>query len=221
MATLGLAHTVRRVVMPLSDLTSELLPGARQLHYLDESLLQDAIAQGGLTPDICRRVTQLVLLAAERCDVVLVTCSSIGPCAEVAARLTAVPVLRIDTPMAEEAVRLGQRIGVIATLNTTLGPTADAIERAAEQAGRPMTVTRHLVEGAFAAAGAGDQAEHDRLVLQGLQGLLEGPQAVEVVVLAQASMAAVAAQLGAVATPILSSPRSGIVRAGEVLAERG
>ncbi|MEN6643149.1 MAG: aspartate/glutamate racemase family protein [Armatimonadia bacterium] len=221
MPTLGLLHTVRRVVMPLSDLATELLPGVRQLHYLDESVLQDAIAAGGLTPDIHRRVTQLVLLAAERCDVVLVTCSSIGPCAELAARLTHTPVLRIDRPMAEEAVSLGTNIAVIATLGTTLGPTADIIERAATDAGRIVTVRRHLCEGAFAAGSSGNQAEHDRLVLEGLQTLLTGPDAAEVIVLAQASMASIAAQLGEVTTPILSSPRSGLIRAGEVLRALG
>jgi len=203
--------------MPLSDLATELIPDIRQLHYLDESVLQDAIATDGLTPDIHRRVTQLVLLAAERCDAVLVTCSSIGPCAELAASLTDKPVLRIDRPMAEEAVSLGQRIAVVATLGTTLAPTADIIERAARDAGRAATVRRHLCEGAFAAASSGNQAEHDRLVLEGLQALLTGPDAAEVIVLAQASMASVAARLGDVTTPILSSPRSGILRAGEVV----
>jgi Asp/Glu/hydantoin racemase len=217
MPTLGLVHTVRRVIPGLSELTGELLPDVHQLHYLDESVLQDTIA-GGLTAGIVRRVCQLVLLACERSDVVLVTCSSIGPAADLAAEMAHVPVLRIDRPMAEEAVEIASRIGVIATLGSTLQPTADLVESWAAEAERQVTVRSKLVEGAFAAAGAGDQAEHDRLVLAGLQELLEGEDAVEVVLLAQASMAAVAAQLPPeLQSKILASPTSGIVRAGEVL----
>lgn len=218
MATLGLVHTVRRVIPGLSELTSELLPEVRQLHYLDESVLQDAIALGGLSPDIERRVAMLVQLAAVRSDVVLVTCSSIGPAADAAAASSPVPVLRIDRPMAECAVEIAARIGVIATLGSTLKPTADLVTHWAKQAGRQVAVQTKLVEGAFAAAVAGDQATHDRLVLAGLQELLSGDAPAEVVLLAQASMAAVAAQLPEeLQARILSSPRSGIERAGVVL----
>ena len=222
MPTLGFVHTVHRLIPQLAALTSELFPDVGQTHYLDESTLKEAIALGGLSPDIVRRVCQLVLLAAERSNLVLLTCSSIGPCAEVAAQMVSVPVLRIDEPMAEEAVELGRRIGVIATLRSTLQPTADLVERYAAQAGKVVEIKRVLCEGAFEAAAGGDREEHDRLVLQGLGGLLGPPDPVEVVVLAQASMARVAERLPeGNLVPILASPRSGIQRAGERLRARG
>lgn len=216
MPTLGMVHTVHRVIPSLVALARELLPGVAQLHYLDESVLQDAIARNGLSPDIHRRVCQLVTLAAERSDVVLVTCSSIGPCAELAAQMTSVPVLRIDEPMAREAAARGGRIGVIATLGSTLEPTADIVERCARQAGQQVSVRRVLCPGAFEAASEGRQEEHDRIVLAGLQGLLD--EGMATIVLAQASMARVADLLPQPPpVPILSSPRSGIVWAGEIL----
>jgi len=222
LATLGLVHTVRRVIPGLSDLAAELLPGVRQLHYLDESVLQDAIALNGLSADIIRRVRTLVALAAERSDVVLVTCSSIGPAADIAAGECYVPVLRLDRPMAEEAVRAGEHIGVIATLGSTLTPTAQLVRQCAEEAQRRAEITQLLVEGAFAAASSGLPAEHDRLVLEGLEELLLGPDPVEVVTLAQASMAPVAAQLPEkLQARVLASPRSGLRRAAEILERVG
>jgi len=194
----------------------------RQLHYLDESVLQDAIALNGLSAGIIRRVRALVQLAAERCDVVLVTCSSIGPAADIAAGECYVPVLRIDRPMAEEAVRTAQRIGVIATLGSTLQPTAELVRQCAREAEREVEAIPSLVEGAFAAASEGDQATHDQLVTEGLQALLVGSEPADIVLLAQASMATVAAQLSPDRQArILSSPRSGLVRAGEVLQKVG
>jgi Asp/Glu/hydantoin racemase len=218
MPTLGLVHTVHRVIPGLAGLGRELFPNLRQLHYLDESLLQDAISEGGLTPDIVRRACGLIALAAERSDLVLVTCSSIGPCVEVARQMVRVPVLRVDRPMAEAAVRQGARLGVIATLASTLRPTVDLLQQCALEADRHVSVRQVLVEGAFAAAAGGDQAAHDRLVLDDLRALAAGPGSVEVVVLAQASMARVAEQLPPDdAVPILSSPRGGMQRAGEML----
>jgi Asp/Glu/hydantoin racemase len=215
--TLGFVHTVHRVIPGIADLARELFPDLAQLHYLDESVLQDAVREGGLTPDIVQRVCQLIALAARSSDLVLVTCSSIGPCIEVARHLVAVPLRRIDRPMAEEAVALGRRIGVIATLPTTLRPTVELVEQCALEADVHVSLRPVLCEGAFAAASAGDQETHDRLVLEGLQGLISGPEAVEVVVLAQASMARVVEQLPDNVVPILSSPRSGIQRAGDQL----
>jgi Asp/Glu/hydantoin racemase len=219
MSTLGLLHTVRRVIPAFSDLAAELAPEARQLHFLDESTLPDIIGEGSLTPAIAARVRTLIELARHRCDVVLVTCSSIGPVAEAVVG-GAVPVLRVDLPMADEAVARGRRIGVVATLNSTLGPTSDLLERRAAAAGREVEIRRRLCEGAFEAAGRGCPEEHDRLVLATLRELLAPPEPVEVIVLAQASMAAVAAQLPeASVVPVLSSPRSGVAYAAAVLGQ--
>ena len=218
LATLGFVHTVHRVIAPLADIATELFPDIEQTHYLDESTLRDAIALDGLSPGIVRRVCQLVMLAAERTDIVLLTCSSIGPCADVARAMVSVPVLRIDEPMAQEAVALGQRIAVVATLGSTLLPTVDMVEACASRAGKQVTVESALCEGAFDAASNGRQQEHDEIVLRRLAGLIGPPDPVDVVVLSQASMARVAEQLPAGnAVPILSSPRSGIMRAGQVL----
>jgi len=60
-------------------------------------------------------------------DYILVTCSSIGAAVEKAAETANIPVLRVDQPMADLAVQTGKRIGVIATLQTTLEPTADLV----------------------------------------------------------------------------------------------
>jgi len=220
--TIGFVHTVHRVIPSLSEITDGLFPQMDQLHYLDESTLKDAIALGGLSADIVRRVCGLVVLAAERSDLVLLTCSSIGPCADIATSLVDVPVLRIDEPMAEEAVGLGRRIGVIATLGSTLGPTVGIIEKCARRTGKQVTIEQVLCEGAFQAAGEGHQEEHDRIVLEGLRRLTDPDDPMDAVVLAQASMARVADKLPSTTkVPILSSPRSGIARAGQVLQQLG
>jgi Asp/Glu/hydantoin racemase len=135
----------------------------------------------------------------------MVTCSSIGPAVEAAAKLIGVPVLRVDQPMADKAVVAGKKIGVVATLRTTLEPTADLIQRRAGNTGKKIEVISKLSEGAFEALMAGDAAAHDAKVAAALRGLSEQ---VDVIVLAQASMARVVDTLKPEdkRVPILASP---------------
>lgn len=217
MPTLALLHTASVNVVTFTGLCSELLPGATSFHMLDESLLKNTIREGSMSAVTARRVVGHVLSAVDGgADVVLVTCSSIGRGAEAARPLVPVPVIRVDEAMADEAVATGERIGVIATLPTTLEPTAALVHARAELAGRTASVTPHLCEGAFAALQRGETALHDELVQAGLRRLM---REVDVVVLAQATMARVANLLSAdeQSAPILSSPRSGVLRAGAAL----
>jgi hypothetical protein len=107
--------------------------------------------------------------------------------------------------MADQAVQMGSRIGVVATLRTTLDPTADLIRRRAQAAGKDIELTSQLCEGAFEALMSGDAAAHDTTVAAALKTL---SQQVDVIVLAQASMARVVDTLSAgdKRVPILASP---------------
>lgn len=217
MPTLALLHTSPTLSPLFNDLTARLAPGVRVLHFVDESLIKNTIAAGRLEKPTMRRLIDLVGSTFDAgADVTLVTCSSVGPAVDMAAALHDRPVLRVDRPMAEEAVATGTRIGVLATLPTTLAPTVDLVRRVAEEQGRDVTVVEHLCEGAFDAVMAGDGATHDRIVGAALTDAMRG---VDAIVLAQASMARVLATLpeGAVPAPVFSSPELGVARAAEVL----
>jgi Asp/Glu/hydantoin racemase len=203
---LGLIHTSATLVPIFTELCRERLEGVDLFHITDDSLIKDVIAKGRLTPRIARRVVDHVAWAEDTgADVILVTCSSIGAAVEAAVPLTGVPVLRVDQPMADRAVASGSRVGVIATLPTTLEPTADLIRRRAAAAGKSVDVTARLCEGAFDALMGGDAARHDGIVASALGTL---SREVDVIALAQASMARVVEGLAAEdrRVPILASP---------------
>lgn len=106
------------------------------------------------------------------------------------------------------------RILVLATLSATLGPTSRLVQAAAREAAAgagargadaapvvDVEVSALVVEGAADARSAGDQARHDRLIADAIARAGE----VDVIVLAQASMAT-----GAGEDPrVLTSPESG------------
>lgn len=203
---LGLLHTSATLVPVFDALMKAKLTNVDVFNLVDDSLIKDVIAHGRLRPQTARRVAQHVAAAEDAgADYILVTCSSIGPAVETAATLSAVPVLRVDRPMAEKAVATGAKIGVIATLSTTLEPTADLVARCAAAAGKKIQLISRLCEGAFEALMSGDAARHDKMVAAALAELAGQ---VEVIALAQASMARVVEQLPEAdrKVPILASP---------------
>ena len=214
---LALLHTSPSLTPLFTDLCRTHIPEASIFHMVDESLIQNTIREGSLSKLTIRRVAALVDSAVEAgADAVLVTCSSIGVGVERAAERHDVPVLRVDAAMAEKAVRQATSIGVLATLRTTLEPTTDLIRRKAVEAGRAVQLVECLCEDAFPAVMAGDTETHDRLLRK---ALLEDLGGVDVVVLAQASMARVFASLpaGALKAQVLSSPELGVLSARQAL----
>lgn len=204
--TLGLIHTSATLVPIFQQLCSEYLPGVNVFNIVDDSLIKDVIAKGKLAPGTARRVVDYVASAeAAGADRILVTCSSIGRAVEAAAALSSVPVLRVDQPMADLAVSKGTRIGVVATLPTTLEPTADLVKRRAQAAGKEIQLTSKLCEGAFDALMGGNPGLHDQMVAEALREL---STQVDVILLAQASMARVVDTLSEAekTVPIIASP---------------
>lgn len=205
--------------LPLfAELARELLPGVKIFQMLDESLLHETLAAGRLQETTTRRLHRELECAREGgAAAVMVTCSTLGPAVAAAQSIFAFPVLRVDQAMAEAAVRTGRRVGVLATLPTTLGPTSELVRAVAQTQGRECEIVSGLCAGAYEAVAAGNGAEHDRLVAAGLRELM---QQADVVVLAQASMARVVATFTPeqLTVPVLTSPRLGVQYAAQVMA---
>jgi Asp/Glu/hydantoin racemase len=203
-------HTSPSMIPLFKGLADELLKGEKIFNLVDESLLCDIIACGNCPPATAKRLVGHVIAADEAgANFILVTCSSMGRAVEASRALVKATVLRVDEPMADQAVSIGKRIGVIATLPSTLEPTAALIKARGLAAGKSVELTTQVVNGAFDAVISGNGARHDELVGSALREL---GKKVDVIVLAQASMARVVDSLAASdkPVPILSSPRSAV-----------
>lgn len=216
MKTVCAIHTGFALVEPLKPLFAEMLPGVRVVTVVDDSLLADVRTAGRLTPAVTRRLVAYGMLAADSgTDAILNCCSSVGEAADVLAQMVEIPVLRIDEGMARAAVASGSRVGIVATLASTLEPTDRLIERKAMEAGRQVSTRRYLVEGAFDALMSGDAARHDEMVLA---AIAQAAETNDVVALAQGSMARLQARLPEdMGVPVLASPRLGVASLRTVL----
>ena len=211
-------HTSPSMIPVFQTLAKELLPGRSIFNMVDESLLCDIIRDGCCPAKTARRLVNHVVEADDAgAEFILVTCSSMGRAVEASRVMVQAKVLRVDEPMAEQAVATGSRIGVIATLPSTLEPTAALIKSRAADLGKGIELTATVVEGAFDAVISGDGAKHDALVSKTLREL---SGKVDVIVLAQASMARVVDSLAPneKPVPILSSPRLAVQHLAQLCA---
>ena len=205
---IGLIHTSATLIPVFQELINKHFEGQdiKVFNIVDDSLVKNIIERGSLTTEISKRVLDYVSSANDSgADFILVTCSSIGRAVEMAASYSKVPVLRVDQPMTDVAIQMGIKIGVVATLASTLEPTSDLVLRRAAIAGKEIELTSRLCEGAFDALMGGNPELHDKLVATVLKELT---QEVDVILLAQASMARVVGQLSEEdkKVPILASP---------------
>ncbi|MFF9012890.1 aspartate/glutamate racemase family protein [Streptomyces sp. NPDC014870] len=217
--TLALLHTSPVHVPVFDGLRDRHHPGLDLRHVVAEELLVRARAEG---PDaVAGAVRDLLAEAvADGASAVLCTCSTLGGVAERHADELGVPVLRVDRPMAAEAVRTRGRgrIVVVASVESTLAPTLDLLrEEAGDRDLAPMVATL-LVRGAWDRFLAGDHDGYLDAVAAAVDSV--DPTDGGVVVLAQASMTDAAART-TTPLPVLSSPRLGLAAAAGAVLRHG
>ena len=216
--TIALIHAVVPAMEPMQAALAQTLPHARVLNLLDEGLLNEVERRGGLTPECVDRLSTLVGLAQEAgAAAVLLTCNAYTPVVgDVQTRFPELPVLPVDEVMVERAVRSATRIGVLATVEAGLKQQRESLEGAARRAGKQIVLTASLHPEAMDALRRGDADTHDRILLEALPQLAAQ---VEVVLLAQASMARLMDKLPPnLPAPVLASPQLAVQALKERLA---
>jgi Asp/Glu/hydantoin racemase len=210
--TLALIHTsgiFLTVDTSMLQMFAAELPDVKIINIVDDSLLPQCMAEQRITPAVMRRMCAYVVAAETAgADAILSLCSSLGPAIDAARHLVSVPVIKIDDAHTEKAAREFDRIGVMATVGTTLGPTVALIREKAVAMNRSVEVRQSLSKAAFEALMAGDRARHDAILMDAAKNL--APEA-DVLLFAQASMTRLAADVEqATGKPVLTSPRLAI-----------
>ena len=173
-------------------------------HRVRADLLSAAERAGKPTPAIIEDCASELVSLAKGVDGVLLTCSTLGAAAPLAAAMLDVPALRVDEALANEAVRRGGSVIVLCATRTTIGPTRAVFEAAAMATGAGVEV--RLVPGAWELFSAGREDDYlDAIAEAADAAVAEGATTIA---LAQASMAGAAARTRRV-TP-LTSPGAGL-----------
>ncbi|MBF6031499.1 Asp/Glu racemase [Pseudomonas sp. P115] len=168
-------------------------------HDVRADLLEAAEHAGQLTADIAEATASALLALAEHADVVVLTCSTLGPVVETI-RAPQAPILRTDEALAATALKAGGDIVVLCAVQTTIEPTSRLFHSADVR----------LVPGAWNLFKTGDLDGYLATIASAAdQAYAEGAS---VVVLAQASMSGAARRVTA-GPPPLTSATAGLAAA--------
>ena len=217
MKRIACIHTVYSVIDSFTQQLREGIPGDDYvIHTLYDDFLATDPAMIGKFSSINHQRLRLDMQAQALtgADIIVVSCSTLSPSVRLLRGEFNVPVVAIDDAMVKAAVEMGSRIGLIATANSTVKPSSSALLAAAKDAGKEIDLKVLCREEAIQALKAGDQATHDRMVLEMADEMKDR----DVLVLAQASMAhmeqPVADHAG---LPTLSSPRRCVEQVRQIL----
>jgi len=212
----GVVHTFLYSVEDIKAQFRKQLPEVEMINIIDDSLLQEALANRGVTPAIISRMCDYYTNLEELgCVCALNQCSSVAEASDIAGKLVNMPIVKIDAPMAAEAVSLGSRVAVIATAISTVGPSCRLVESKAQALGKQVTVDSCFVEGAYEfLLKTGDKQKHNEMVVAKIG---EAAKDHDVIVLAQGSMYHLMPLLEDVRVPVLTSLESGVAQIREVL----
>lgn len=189
------------------------------LTYQNPDILSEAREQGYVTTKAAIDLYTLFLEAVrDGAEAILNICSSVGEAVDsvqTMAKYIGVPIVRIDEDMCREAVRLGNRIGVMATLSTTLEPTKNTIVRVSRELGKHVEIVEGLLDGTF---GLNEEELKSLLVKKAV----ELSDKVDVILLCQGSMAYCEENIhNKTGLPVVSSPRFGAAALRKALNEKG
>ncbi|MEP7050507.1 MAG: hypothetical protein ABJB12_09155 [Pseudomonadota bacterium] len=207
---LAFLHTARAHVATFAQLARDIDDTIPVQHRVAERLLADATTAGTLTNAVRAALADEIRdLARVGSSLIVCTCSTLGGAAESAPTSTCT-VMRIDRPMAEQAVFSGRRIIVIAALRSTLAPTTELLRQVAANAKRSPVVVEVLNESAWRLWEGGEPANYAQAIAQTIAA---NAQRDDIVLLAQASMAPASELVRHLGVPVLSSPKSGVIAA--------
>lgn len=123
--------------------------------------------------------------------------------------LVSVPVIKVDDVMTNEAVKIADTLGVVATIKPTLNPTINQLKKKMVKAGKEIKIVPLLCSDAYKALmNEGNPEKHDLLLYKGIEKIIED---VDVIVSAQDSMARLLPRLRKLTNkPILTSSESAV-----------
>ncbi len=182
---IGLIHSVLPAIAAVDAALRDLWPEAEAASLYDQSLYIDLAEDRSLTPAHFDRIAQLLRYSAGcGADAILVTGSLFGPAVVAAREEFDIPVLTSFDALIDRAFSLGSRFTMLATDPGTNQMLGAELTRRAEVDGRDVSFNAHHIAGATERLQQGDQAGHDRMVVEQAEAAAPG----DAILLGQFSM---------------------------------
>ena len=218
---LGIIHAALISTRAVQKYIDELIPEVEVVHFVDDTIqcTNFACEPGVIPPRNLFKFVQAALWQEEYgVDLILLACSTFNRAVEHARPMLKTPLLQIDRPMMDLAVRQGARIGLLATVPTTVPASERLLRLAAAEAGKTIEIKTRLCAEAFQVLKAGNPEKHNDMLMAEIDKL---SGEVDAIVLAQVSMTALEPRLVAPKIPVYNSGRTAFGRVREMLERLG
>ena len=215
--TLGIIHAALISSKSVQPFIDEIIPEVTVVHHVDDTIQNSNFAcEPGTIPkeNYFKFASYAYYLEKAGVDMIMLACSTFNRAVEFARPMINIPLLQIDRPMMDLAVQQGKKIGLLATLPSTVPSSERLLKLAAEEAGKKIEINTVLCSEAFEEIKKGNVSRHNELLLSEIEHL---SKKVDIIVMAQVSMSALEPMLAATSVPVYNSGRTGFLRVREIL----
>ncbi len=214
---LGIIHAALITTRAVQKYIDEIIPEVEVVHWVDDTIQNTNFAcEPGVIPrkNYAKFVQGALSQQEYGVDLILLACSTFNRAVELARPMIETPMLQIDRPMMDLAVQQGRRVGLLATVPTTVPSSERLLRLAAEEAGKKIDIKTRLCREAFQVLKAGNPERHNQMLLEEIDGL---SRQVDAIVLAQVSMTALEPFLDGTKVPVYNSGRTAFERVRQIL----
>ena len=206
-------HSSTEHVATFDALLDEAGVALETLHEVRADWLERA-RRSGVDVSLLAEVRGLLERLAAQADLVVCTCSTLGPIAESMGRED---VFRVDAPMMERAVAAGGQVLLVLCLESTIDASRHLLDRSFEAAGREPDYRMLMVPDAWPAWEAGELDSFVGTIVRWVGAALHAEPDIRCIVLGQASMHVARPALAGAGLTVLTSPSSAVARILELL----
>jgi aspartate/glutamate racemase len=214
---LGIIHAALITTRAVQKYLDEIVPEVEVVHFVDDTIQNTnfACTPGVIPQNNYAKFVQAALSQQDYgVDLILLACSTFNRAVEFARPMIRTPLLQIDRPMMDLAVQQGSRLGLLATVPTTVPASERLLRLAATDAGKSIEIKTRLCSDAFAALKAGQTEKHNEMLLAEIDRL---SGEVDAIVLAQLSMSALEPRLTSTKVPVYNSGRTAFTHIRKLL----
>jgi glutamate racemase len=200
---IGLISVTLNAQLPMTDILKE--NGFTHIRtYLDEELQRMVQDEGQVTERSIERMSRIIDQAVlEGAEAVVLTCTVFTPIIDRFKTLFSIPIISADGVMLEQAAKENKKTAILCTFSASIETSCSVFQKAAGDLGLEGNAAAYLLEDAAEALKGGNKLLHDSIIAQKAREL---GNEIQLVVLAQISMAQAASLLGDVPFTVYTSP---------------
>ncbi|WP_161493884.1 aspartate/glutamate racemase family protein [Virgibacillus necropolis] len=216
---IGIIHATCNAVPPLNAVFKKLAPDVTVLNFVDENIQYYANQISGIDDKTHRDFFNITNTAQESgVNVIIVACTVLTPIVESIKPFVKVPILAVDYPMLEKAIKNYYKIGIVATNAPTAPATKNQLEKLAKELGKKIEIDTQVDTQAMTELKAGNETEHNRLNRLAAEKLKK--RGCDVIILAQITQASAEKEVASLGLPVLTSPNEAVKTVLNIIQEQ-